>query len=131
MINKMKYYNQISSNDYRSAKNNCITFNISDLEIIRKRVEYYNTFDTYVIEYSSSKNPPYGFRKFIYPGDTRLVRIELSYSSGFYAYIYKNDDYWYYVAARRREDIAERLYKCDQVDGLIQLMDYVFKEVYN
>ena len=64
------------------------------------------------------------------PQGYSVQRVKTNYGS-FYAYIYKNDDDWYYVAARRREDIAERLYKCDQVDGLIQLMDYVFKEVYN
>lgn len=130
----MKYYERITGSQYSNAKVNKVPFTTGELEQIESKVDYYNTFDKIEILFGSehpmvvySSDRTCNFRKFIYPKETNVIKIyHQIHEHSRYIYIYKNEDDWFYTASKQKMQISEHYSKCDQIDGLIQLMDTLF-----
>lgn len=126
----MKYYFIIESPEYSKARRNLIPFDKRDIDTITK-LSYSLNLDDVLYGKENSYGGNYNFKKHIYPNETNLIRLAGvgldEYDFG-YAYIYKNEDEWYYTAASKIGSKREKLYKCDQLDGLIKLMEFIFDE---
>lgn len=135
-----------SENTYLKAKERSIPFDKRDLEHLTalarslnktilygnvRNIQDHNRANYGLYNFKPYEEGKYNFRQYIYPPVTNVIKIcqstgGLGERSGWYAYIYKNEDDWFYVAARSPRGY-EHTYKCDQMDGLNNLLLTVFR----
>ena len=100
-----EYYREINYDEYVKYSNNILPFNKDEIERLKKVFDNYSSIFVY---------------RFIYTNKSIIgFDIDMCFSSKF-GYIYKLPDEWYFCY------LDGKNYKCDQMEGLIKLIEDLY-----
>ena len=106
-----EYYTKIEASVFNI---NCIAFTSSEIKHIENYMKDIFGTESWVLEYGNILMV--GYRRPVSPGSFVFESNDLVTE------IYSLGDEWYAVYLKDKDDLFDELYKCDQLEGLFELL---------